>query len=60
MTAENVRKALQRAHAKFAELLVDRVAESLTDPTPAELEDELRALDLLKYCRPALERRKGS
>jgi RNA polymerase sigma-70 factor (ECF subfamily) len=58
MTAEYVRKALQRAHARFAELMVERVAESLTDPTAAELEDELRALDLLRYCRSALDRRR--
>jgi RNA polymerase sigma-70 factor (ECF subfamily) len=61
MAADAVRKALQRAHAKFAELLVERVAASLADPTAAELEEELRTLDLLKYCRSALERRsKGS
>jgi hypothetical protein len=57
MTAENVRKAIQRAHNKFAELLIDQVADSLDDPTAAELEDELRLLDLLRFCRSALERR---
>ena len=36
----------------------DQVVESLDTPTPAELEDELKALDLLKYCRSALERRR--
>jgi RNA polymerase sigma factor (sigma-70 family) len=59
MTPENVRKSLQRAHAKFAELLLDQVADSLEDPTPEELEDELRALDLLRYCRSALEKLRG-
>jgi RNA polymerase sigma-70 factor (ECF subfamily) len=59
LTPENVRKLLQRAHAKFAELLLDQVAASLTDPTADELEDELRAVDVLKYCRSALERRRG-
>jgi RNA polymerase sigma-70 factor (ECF subfamily) len=58
MTAENVRKTLQRAHAKFAELLLDRVAESLDEPTPDDLEAELQALDLLRYCRSALEKRR--
>jgi hypothetical protein len=57
MTAENVRKAIQRAHGKFADLLLALVAESLDDATPATLEEELRALDLLKYCRSALDRR---
>ncbi len=59
MTAEYVRKSLQRAHAKFAELLLDRVADSLDDPTADDLEAELRALDLLKYCRSALDRRRA-
>ncbi len=54
MTPENVRKSLQRAHAKFAELLLDQVAESLDEPTDEELEGELQALDLLRYCRSAL------
>jgi RNA polymerase sigma-70 factor (ECF subfamily) len=58
MTAENVRKSLQRAHGKFAELLLDQVAESLADPNPEDLEAELTALDLLRYCRSALARRK--
>jgi RNA polymerase sigma factor (sigma-70 family) len=58
ITPENARKALQRAHAKFAELLLDQVAASLTDPSDAQLAEELKALDLLKYCRSALERRR--
>ena len=58
MTPENVRKTLQRAQAKFADQLLDRVAESLDDPA-ANLEAELRELDLLKYCRTALTRRQG-
>jgi RNA polymerase sigma-70 factor (ECF subfamily) len=58
LTAENARKVLQRAHAKFAELLLDQVAASLADPGAAELEAELKALDLLKYCRSALEHRR--
>ena len=59
MTAENVRKSVQRAHTKFADLLVDQVADSLDAPSPAELEDELQALDLLRFCRSVLEKRKG-
>lgn len=57
MSPENVRKSLQRAHAKFADVLIDRVAESLDDPSPEALEAELQALDLWRYCRSALERR---
>jgi RNA polymerase sigma-70 factor (ECF subfamily) len=59
ITPENARKALQRAHAKFAELLLDQVAASLSEPTDAQLAKELQALDLLKYCRSALERRRS-
>jgi predicted ATP-grasp superfamily ATP-dependent carboligase len=59
MTPENVRKSLQRAHAKFAELLLEQVAQSLESPTDDELEEELRAIDLLRYCRTALDRRRG-
>lgn len=59
VTAENVRKVIQRAHAKFAELLIEQVADSLDDPTAAELKEELRLLDLLRFCRAALERRKS-
>jgi RNA polymerase sigma factor (sigma-70 family) len=59
MTPENVRKSLQRAHAKFAELLLEQVAQSLDKPTDDDLEAELRAIDLLRYCRSALDRRRG-
>jgi RNA polymerase sigma-70 factor (ECF subfamily) len=58
-TAEAVRKALERAHKKFAELLVDEVACSLRECTDADLEAELRELDLLKYCRSALEQHRA-
>lgn len=57
ISAALVRKALQRAHEKFADLLLDEVAASLEDTTAGELENELRELDLLRYCRSALERR---
>ncbi len=57
LTADGVRKTLQRAHTKFAELLVDEVACSLETPTPEELRQELRELDLLRYCQSAVERR---
>ncbi len=57
MRPDQVRKALQRSHAKFAELLIDEVATSLGNPSREELAEEVRELDLLKYCRSALERR---
>ena len=58
ITAENVRKTIQRAHAKFADLLLEQVAESLDEPTADELEAELKELDLLRYCQSALDRRR--
>jgi DNA-directed RNA polymerase specialized sigma24 family protein len=58
-TADGVRKTLQRARAKFAQLLMEEVAHSLQDPTEQQLEQELRDLGLLAYCRPALAKRSG-
>jgi hypothetical protein len=55
MTSDNVRKTLERAHGKFAELLVMEVASLLVDPDAAMLRDELSDLDLLKYCKQALQ-----
>jgi RNA polymerase sigma-70 factor (ECF subfamily) len=52
-----VRKLLQRARGRFAELLVEEVARSLPGCSPAELEQELIDLDLLGYCKSALGRR---
>lgn len=58
MTAAGARQAICRARARFAELLVDEVARSLGSPAPDELEQELIDLGLLRYCRPALLRRR--
>ena len=57
LRSDQVRKALQRSHAKFAELLLDEVAITMGEPSRAELAEELREVELLKYCRSALERR---
>jgi RNA polymerase sigma-70 factor (ECF subfamily) len=57
VTAAWARKTLQRAHDKYADLLLDEVAQSLEAVTTAALREELQELDLLKYCRAALERR---
>jgi RNA polymerase sigma-70 factor (ECF subfamily) len=56
-TADGVRKLLQRAREKFAEFLLDEVVESLEEPTPAQLKQELHELGLWVYCQPALRRR---
>ncbi len=57
VNAPSARKMLERAHAKFADLLVDEVANSLESGSDVELERELADLDLLRYCRSALHRR---
>ena len=57
LTAAWVRKNLQRAHEKFADLLLDEVAASLEDAKGEALNEELRELDLLKYCQSAVARR---
>jgi RNA polymerase sigma-70 factor (ECF subfamily) len=57
LNAAAVRKAVQRAHEKFSDLLLDEIGESIGTQEPAALREELVALDLLKYCRTALERR---
>ncbi|HMC63784.1 MAG TPA: hypothetical protein VKI65_02485 [Gemmataceae bacterium] len=56
-TSDGVRKLLQRAREKFAQFLLEDVAHSLQNPSPHQLELELRELGFLAYCRPALERR---
>src|SRR5262245_31324940 len=51
-----VRKTLQRAHEKYADLLLEEVVQSLPSATAEALRQELHDLDLLKYCQRALER----
>ncbi|WP_339909814.1 RNA polymerase sigma factor [Symmachiella dynata] len=58
-TAAGMRKTLQRARDKFAEMLLDEVSKSLQDPRLDELENELVELELDPYCRSALRRRRG-
>jgi RNA polymerase sigma factor (sigma-70 family) len=59
LTPENVRQALHRAREKFATLLLEEVERSLESPTPDEAEQELVDLQLLSYCKKALEKRRG-
>ena len=56
-TENAVRKLLHRARNLFADLLVEEVARSLGTSDQEALEQELIDLDLLDYCRSALERR---
>ncbi len=57
VTAVGVRQLLHRARERFADLLLEEVWVTLVSPTLADLNEELRELGLLDYCRPALERR---
>lgn len=57
LAAPAVRQMLHRAREKFADLLLDDVAQSLDRPTVEQIESELDDLGLLEHCRPALERR---
>jgi RNA polymerase sigma-70 factor (ECF subfamily) len=57
-TEGGMRVTLHRAREKFADLLLDEVARSLQSSDNERIEQELIDLDLLAYCKPALERRK--
>jgi RNA polymerase sigma-70 factor (ECF subfamily) len=57
LTATGVRQLLHRARERFAEFILDDVAQSLGSAAPASLQEELVELGLLAYCRPAMERR---
>jgi DNA-directed RNA polymerase specialized sigma24 family protein len=56
LSATAVRQLLHRARERFADLLLDQVMHSLTDPSLDGLYEELRELNLLHYCQPALDR----
>jgi RNA polymerase sigma-70 factor (ECF subfamily) len=56
LTDAGVRQVLHRARDRFADLLLDEVARSLQTAEADRLEQELIDLDLLPYCKPALER----
>jgi hypothetical protein len=54
-----IRKTLERARSRYADLVLQEAARLAQTTDAAELRDELQQLDLLKYCRSALERRGG-
>jgi RNA polymerase sigma-70 factor (ECF subfamily) len=60
VTSEWVRQNLHRAREKFAEILVDEVAQTLVNPTLQDLELELIDVGLHEYCRPALDQLRGT
>jgi RNA polymerase sigma-70 factor (ECF subfamily) len=53
-----VRVLLHRAREAFADLMLEEITDSLADGSLDEAERELIELDLLEYCRPALDRRR--
>jgi RNA polymerase sigma factor (sigma-70 family) len=57
--AAGIRQILRRARDKFAELLIDEVAQTLERPTVEVIAQELRELHLLAYCQPTLSRYSG-
>jgi RNA polymerase sigma factor (sigma-70 family) len=59
VTSDWVRKNIERARGKFAELMVEHVKGTLDCQTPDELRAELQSLNLLQYCRSAIERREA-
>jgi RNA polymerase sigma-70 factor (ECF subfamily) len=59
VSAGAARVLLHRARDAFAELLLDEVIQSLAGDSLDLAEEELIELNLLEYCRPALDRRRG-
>jgi RNA polymerase sigma factor (sigma-70 family) len=58
MRADAFRKQLSRARHKFAFYLVDEIVQTLDDPEPSDVEDELADLHLIKYVREFLPLRR--
>jgi RNA polymerase sigma-70 factor (ECF subfamily) len=56
-SADGVRKTLERARTKFADILLDEVSAILDCTDLDDLGEALAELDLLRYCRTALDRR---
>jgi RNA polymerase sigma-70 factor (ECF subfamily) len=56
VSAAWVRQTLHRARDKFADALIEEVAQTLDHPSDDELVQELIDLQLLDYCKPALDR----
>ena len=50
VSPDNYRQLLHRTRGRFAELLVAEVRDSLADPTPEAVREELAELNLLRYC----------
>ncbi len=55
ISSANVRVLLHRAREKFSFLLIETVSNSLNSTSADEIEEELVDLQLLEYCRAALD-----
>jgi hypothetical protein len=51
---EAIRKMLQRARQRFADLLIEEVGRSIQSADPAEIREELADLGLLVWCKDRL------
>jgi RNA polymerase sigma-70 factor (ECF subfamily) len=58
-THDGVRQTLHRAREKYAVLLLEEVERSMENPTMDDLEAELIDLQLLSFCKKALEKRRA-
>ncbi len=58
-TAAGMRQVLHRAREIYAGKLLTEVARSILSDDPGLLAEELAELELLTYCRDALQRRRG-
>lgn len=54
VSSEATRQKLRRARVKFAELLIEEIADGLEETSPDEVESELQALELFEYVRDLL------
>lgn len=54
ISAEVIRQQLRRGRLRLAQMLVEEVAQSLNQPTPDAVEQELIELGLMDYVRPFL------
>ena len=59
IAAGSVRVLIHRAREMLAERVLDLVLDSLDDPSLDGAEEELIELNLLEYCRSAIQRRRG-
>lgn len=54
VTPDAFRKQLSRGRRKFAEIILEEVVQTLENPTPERVEDELNDTGILEYLRPFL------